>query len=431
MLRLFLFLLVLGVAALLGHGYYSQLFPQEKEYITEKVSRIDVVEQVAVSGAAEPLDRRVVQADIPQGAVVEKIYVDYNSPVKKDQVLAELADDDQRILYEQAKIGVETAEATKRAAEAGLDTARSALAGAKAKEEATQQTKKRVNESDQELLSKEAKTNADLSVKGAQAAVAAAEAQILQTTAMATSAQKGIENAKRVLRRAELQLEKTKLKSPMDGFVYNMDIHVGDNVGRPKLVMMPDGGSGAPFEIAAPLDNMQAVVKLSEADYSRVRVKQPVTFSVEAYPEEKFTGEVTQIRNAPTSDRTATTYPTVIRFKNRKDKNGEWMVRPRATVSADIRIRTEPKALVVPNAALLYAPSAKQTDPLPTLGEGEAIVWIHLGHGRLAPRKIKKGITDGVHTQVLDGDVKEGDPLVTAEPAKNGGNGFQGLPLGG
>src|SRR5215207_9731025 len=97
MLRLLLFLLVVGVVALLGHGYYNQLFPKEKEYFTEKVVKMDVVEQVAVSGAAEPLERRPVQVDMPQGAVVEEIYVDYNTPVKKDQPLAKLVGDEQRI----------------------------------------------------------------------------------------------------------------------------------------------------------------------------------------------------------------------------------------------------------------------------------------------------------------------------------------------
>src|SRR5687767_9199882 len=98
MLRVLLFLLILGVAGLLGFGYYNQLFPKEREYITEKVIRTDIVEQVAASGAAEPLERRTVQADVPQGAVVEAIFVDYNAPVKKGQVLAKLASDDQKLL---------------------------------------------------------------------------------------------------------------------------------------------------------------------------------------------------------------------------------------------------------------------------------------------------------------------------------------------
>jgi HlyD family secretion protein len=430
MLRLLLVLLIVGVVALLGHGYYNQLFPQEKEYLAEKVVKTDVVEQVAVSGAAEPLERRIVQADIPQGAVVEEIFVDYNSPVKKDQILAKLADEEQRLALDRAKIGVDTAVAMKRAADAGLETARSAARGARAKEEAAQKSRSRVEETDPTIVSPDAKSNAELGVKATQAAVAAADAQILQTSATASSAEKAIENARKLLRLAELQIDKTRLKSPIDGFVYNMDIHVGDIVGRPKLVMM-DGGSGAPFEIASPPDVMQAVVKLSEADYSRVRVGQSVSFTVEAYPEEKFSGEVTQIRNAPTNDRTATTYPTVIRFKNRKDKHGEWMIRPRATVSADIRIREVKNTLVVPNAALLFAPSSKQAEQIPALAEGEGIVWLSLGHGRITPKKIKKGITNGVYTQILEGDLKEGDPLVTAEPAKNGSGGFQGLPLGG
>ena len=428
MLRLLIFLLVIGVVALLGHGYYNQLFPHEKEYFTEKVTRMDVVEQVAVSGAAEPLERRIVQADIPQGAVVEEIFVDYNTPVTKGQVLAKLADDEQKLQLDRARIAVATAVSGKKAADAGLETVKTAAQGARVKEEQAQRTKSRVESTDPTILASGAKSDADLGLKATQLAVAAAEAQILQTSAVANQAEKAIEAANRLLKLAELQVEKTKLKSPIDGYVFNMDVHVGDIVGRPKLVMME--GSGAPFEIASPPEEMQAVVKLSEADYSRVRVRQSVTFTVEAYPEEKFAGEVTQIRNAPTNDRTATTYPTVIRFKNRKDKNGEWMIRPRATVSADIRIREVPSTLVVPNAALLFAPSTKQTEPIPTLGEGEGIVWLSNGHGRMSPRKIKKGITNGAYTQILSGELKEGDPLITAEPAKNGGS-FQGLPLGG
>jgi HlyD family secretion protein len=428
MLRLLLFLLVVGVVGLLGHGYYNQLFPKEKEYFTEKVVKMDVVEQVAVSGAAEPLERRIVQADIPQGAVVEEVFVDYNSPVKKGQVLARLADDEQRVRYEQAKIAVDAAEAMKKAAEAGLQTAKSALTIAQAKEEDSRRTKANVNQLDEGVVSSDSRSRADLGVKGAVAGVAVAQGEIKRTIALSAQADQNIENAKRLLRLAEMQIEKTTLKSPIDGYVFNMDVHVGDIIGLPKFVMME--GSGAPFEIASPPEEMQAVVKLSEADYSRVRVGQKVTFTVEAYPEEKFTGEVTQIRNAPTNDRTATTYPTVIRFKNRKDKNGEWMIRPRATVSADIRIREEKNKLVVPNAALLFAPSTKQTEEIPALGEGEGIVWLSHGHGRMSPRKIKKGITNGSYTQILSGELKEGDPLITAEPAKNGG-GFQGLPLGG
>lgn len=427
MLRLFLFLLVLGVVGLLGYGYYNQLFPKEKEFITEKVIRADIVEQVAVSGAAEPLERRTVQADIPQGAVVESVLVDYNQTVKKGQPLARLVDDEQRLRFEQAKIGVTTAMAAKKAAEAGVQSAKGALRIAQAKEEAALKSKSRLQNTDDSLLSADNKSNVDIGVKGAQAGVAVAESEIQRLTSMGAQADQAIENANRLLRLAELQVEKTTLKSPIDGYVYSMDIHIGDIVGRPKLVMME--GGGAPFDIASPPDEMQAVVKLSEADYSRVRVGQSVSFTVEAYPEEKFKGEVTQIRNAPTNDRTATTYPTVIKFQNRKDKNGEWMIRPRATVSADIRIREVKNTLAVPNSALLFAPSGK-TDPIPSLGDGEGVVWISLGQGRLSPRKIKKGITNGVHTQIIDGELKDGDALVTAEPVKNG-SGFQGLPIGG
>ena len=429
MLRLLLFLLVLGVAGLLGYGYYNQLFPKEKEYITEKVVRTDIVEQVAVSGAAEPLERRTVQADVPQGAVVEEILVDYNAPVKKGQILARLANEDQKLRLEQAKIGVASALEMKRAAEAGLESLESARQIAEAKEELAKRSQARAQTVEEGTLPTDTKANLETNLKMARTAVTAARSEISRGKSLKAQAEQNIENANRLLRLAEMQIEKTSLKSPIDGYVYNKDINIGDIIGRPKLVMME--GGGAPFEIASPPDEMQAVVKLSEADYSRVRVGQGVTFTVEAYPEEKFTGAVTQIRNAPTSDRTATTYPTVIKFKNRRNKQGEWMIRPRATVSADIRIREEKNVLAVPNAALLFAPSTRQIEPIPPVGDGEGIVWVNLGNGRLSPRKIKKGITNGVYTQISDGDLKDGEALVTAEPVKNGNGGFQGLPIGG
>jgi HlyD family secretion protein len=428
MLRLLISLLFLGVLGLLGHGYYSQLFPKEHAYVTELVTRMDIIEKVAVSGFAEPIERRQVQPDIPQGAVVEEVYVDFNSVVTKDQPLARLSADESELQLERAKIGVTSARAAKSAAEAGLQSAISALGMARAKEESAVKAQNRLRSLDPTTVSSDNRTNADAAVKGSRAAVAAAESEIRRCEALISQADQGIENALKLFRLAELQVQKSVLKSPIDGFVINIDCHVGDIVGRPKLML--GEGSTAPFEIASPLDQMRAIVKLSEADYSRVRKGQAAVFTVEAYPNEKFTGAVEQIRNSFGGDRTAVTYPTVISFKNRKDENGEWMVRPRATVSADIQIREVKGVLAIPNAALLFAPTGKVSEEIPAIDEGEAIVWVRVDPKRISPRKIVKGITNGNVTQVIKGDIKEGDAVVIAEPVKPE-SGFQGLPIGG
>ncbi|HVJ79521.1 MAG TPA: efflux RND transporter periplasmic adaptor subunit [Planctomycetia bacterium] len=427
MLRLLLTLLFAGVVALVGYGYYLQRYPKTKQYLVDKVVRTDIVEQVAVTGAAEPLERRLVQPDLPQGATVEELLVDYNTEVKKGQVLARLAGEEQQIAYDRAKIAVDTARSMKTAAEAGLESARQALVGAQAKEESARKTRTRLD-SNPEAISNEVRDQSEIGLRGAKAMSLAAQSEIKRAESLNVQAEKGVENAQRLLRLAELQVKKTLVTSPIDGFVLNLDVRVGDIIGRPRLVLQPDAPA-APFELATPLDKMRAVVKLSEADYSRIKIGQKAIFTVEAYPDEKFTGTVTQIRNSPGGDRTATTYPTVIEFANRRDpKTNEWLVRPRATVSADIQVREVKGAVAVPNAALLFAPSRASPIEIPSLGDGEGVVWVKDPAGEPVPRKIKKGITNGNLTQILEGDVREGEAVITAEPVAES-NGFQGLPL--
>lgn len=428
MLRLLLGLLVVVVIGLLGHGYWSQLHPRETAYVTAKVVRADITEVVGVTGQAEPLQIRPVLPDIPQGALVEKVYVDYNDPVEADQGLADLSSDLQQIQVSMARVAKDSADLAAKAADSGVTSAQAALDVAKAKQGAEQKRLEGIKKLSEAVRPENQLEAAEQMIKAVDAGVNLAASELKRAKVGKEFAGTEKEKAKLSEKSADLQLRKTKLKSPIKGFVLNIDLKVGDIVGRPKMSLNPDGGAGG-IEIASPLDRMRGIVKVSEADLGRVRVGQTAIFSVDAFPEEKFPAKVTQIRNSPSGDRTGVTYPTVLEFDNRKGSDGQWLVRPRATVSADIEIRRVTNVLAVPNAALLFTPSEKGGEGIPQIEGGEAIVWVLGPNKRPQPRKIRKGITNGNLTEVVKGEgLHEGDIVITAEPTARE-SGFSGLNL--
>ena len=251
-------------------------------------------------------------------------------------------------------------------------------------------------------------------VRSAEAGVAQAKALVAQAEAQRLQAQNNAEVAKVAIELANLHLDKSELRSNMEGIVLDRDIRVGETVGRPKVSLTES--SPALFKIAAPLDRMRAIVKVSEADYSRVKLNQNATFTIDAYPDQLFDAKVIQIRNAPNSDRTAVSYATVLEFDNRRDADsGEWMVKPRSTVSADIEVRKAGDVLLVPNSALLYTPALFDRE-IPKVEGDQRLVWVLGATGEPEPKVISTGISDGIVTEVTGGPLKEGDEVITGEP---------------
>lgn len=491
-MRLLLSLLALVIVGIVGVGYYDRFRPAGAEFFTATVTRADITESVAVTGSAEPTDVHVVQSQVP--GMVQEVLVDYNEPVQKDQVLARLVSDIQRVQVMQAEAGL-------KASKAELDAAR-----------------------------REYETAAEMSKKDLipQSKVDSSLDQFRKAEAQFDAATSAVELAR-------LGLQKTALSSTLEGVVLNVNVRVGDTVGLPRVALM--GGNSALFEIAAPLDRMRAIVNVSEADYSRVKVGQSVTFTIDAYPAERFEAHVAQIRNAPTAGETAVSYGTVLEFDNRRDtieltqgpegvsfplklrtnatetavvgKNGPalelavasgpdsadplqaatevlthellgpptttpagepglrpdvptpslaigpasgssdyivtvrgvdqatlahrldrflpWMVKPRATISADIQIQKAQNVLAVRNSALLYTPS-NFDEEIPSVRDDERLVWIPGPDGRPAPRKVKIGITDGIITQIVEGNIREADEVITGEPLED--SSLLRLPIG-
>ncbi|MBX9655463.1 efflux RND transporter periplasmic adaptor subunit [bacterium] len=415
-MRFFLLVLIGLIGAIVGGSYLLQASPEKMRYYTAEVERRTIVESVAATGNAEPLEIFYVQCEIM--GIVDQIVATYNDAVEQGQVLAKISSEIQRVKLESALADLETAETGLKTAEAGIEAARLAEKQA----ELQLNTAKRFlndaqTQAQEELIPKTQVENRGDIVKQAEAGVEVARVHVKQAEAAYETAKSKRESANVGIRAANLELNKTELRSPAAGIILNVNCKIGDTVGRPRLSLSEP--SPALFEIARSLDKMRAVVRVNEVDYSRVKVGQSVQFTVDAYPDLKFEGKVVQIRNSATSDRTAVNYDTVIEFENKHDpSSNEWMIRPRATCRADILVRRVDDALAVPNDALLFSPPPGQEE-IPSVASGENLVWTVNASGKLIPHKVKIGVSDGFWTQIITGDLDVGQKVVTGQPASS------------
>ncbi len=300
---------------------------------------------------------------------IKTLYVDFNSPVKKGQIIAQ--------------IDPATFEAQVGQARANLFSAKANLE----KSEATVIDAKRTMERNKELVSKNLIAQSDFDTaetnyETAKASVGEAKAQIAQTEA--------------ALKFAETNLQYTRIISPVDGVVISRSVDVGQTVAAsfqtPTL-----------FTIAQDLTKMQVDTNVDEADIGNVKVGQDVDFTVDAYPEITFKGSVWQMRNAPIIVQNVVTYDVVI-----KVENPELKLKPGMTANVSIITSFKKDILKIPNAALRFMPSEKETEENVKKGLG---IWIiEKGEPKRIP--IVTGISDGNYTELVSGALKEGQEVI-------------------
>ena len=413
-MRLFLFLLFVTVAGLVGW----QFWPHQEviEYKTVKLKRGPLTEAVAVTANAEPRDIWYQNCELPAGIVAE-VRVDYNEEVTPGQVLATLESEAQKMALENAKRNLEFAKGqiamtVAKIAEAqhGIETAKSAHAYA------TQILERATGGQAKDVIPVVEREKASFGVEQSKLTIQNAQIKKQEAETAKAIAELAVKQAEGGVEAAELSLKKTVIRANRKGMIVNKNVKAGDIIGRPNI-SLTDAGSGAMFELAESFDRMRAVLKISEADLSRVQVGQAATFKVDAYLNEKFPAKVVQIRNSPTNDRTAVTYPCVLEFTNKKDAKGEWMIRPRLTLNVDIIIQEKTNVLLVPNAALIYLPSnSKEAIPQVNSEKNERLVWVVGPESKPVPRVIQSGITNGEVTEIVKSDLKEGDEVILSEP---------------
>lgn len=362
--------IILGVAVF----FFFRNKDNGLKYRTEKITKGVIETNVTATGAVNAVTTVLVGTQV--SGTIKNIYVDFNSPVKKGQLIALIDPSIFETQVEQARANLFSAKANLEKAEASLTDA------------------KRTFERNKQLFSKDLIARSDVDTaetnnETAKAQVSASKAQIAQTGA--------------ALKNSQANLGYTRILSPVDGVVISRNVDVGQTVAAsfqtPTL-----------FTIAQDLTKMQINTNVGEADIGSMKVGQDVEFTVDAYPDITFKGRVWQVRNAPITIQNVVTYDVVIKMDN-----PELKLKPGMTANVSVIVSIKKDVLKIPNAALRFKPSEKGTGtPAKGMGGYEkkgAGVWI-LENNKPKRIKVVTGISDGNHTEFVSGDIKVGDPTL-------------------
>jgi HlyD family secretion protein len=435
--------LVVIVVVVLWLTVFHKAAPVQSAFKMDAVSRGDIEALVVASGTLNPVD--LIDVGTQVSGRILKIYVDFNTPVKAGQLMAEL---DKAPYVSRLKQN-----------EANYKTAVAALDRAKTTEE---NSKRKYDRSlalfEKNLISFDEKD--------------AAETDYLNSKADVKSAIARVDQAKSQVDASQVDLNYCTITSPIDGVVIARKINVGQTVASSFTAPVL-------FQVANDLTKMQVETSIDEADIGKVKEGQAVRFQVDAYPNETFNGEVKQVRYSPTVTSNVVTYTAIVTVSNPDLK-----LRPGLTATASIVTGQAQNALKVPNAALRFtpdltadqmqavmkaafeemrakmggqgdpkAPATKEgdghvaaaarpagSDPAPArpagtsaangapAGMGQrqgtrnrqmARVWILDDQGQPKPVFVRTGVTDNSFTQILWGDLKEGENIITGSNATN------------
>src|SRR4051812_39992802 len=308
---------------------------EKAQYFTAAADHGDIRQVVEATGTINAVT--TVQVGSQVSGTIWKLMTDFNSHVKKGQLIAQIEPSLFQGQVLQARADLENAKANLAAAKANLEKAKSAAVQMKADYERTAGLVKEGVMSRQQFdLAKANAESADAQVNAGVAGVTQASAQVQQRQA--------------ALSVAETNLNHTNIYSPIDGTVTSRAIDVGQTVAASFQAPVL-------FTIAQDLTKMQVFAKTDESDIGQIRNGQKVTFRVDAFPRDTFTGEVTQVRMNPTTVQNVVTYDTVIDFAN-----PELKLFPGMTAYITIPVATAQSVLRVPNGALRYKPDLPQNE---------------------------------------------------------------------
>jgi HlyD family secretion protein len=419
MRKLLLLAAVLGIATAGGAWYWRRSSSSAVTYRTEGVTRGDLTPTISATGTVEPQEVVDVGAQVAGlissfGTDAKGKLIDYGSPVNAGTVLARIDDS----LY---AADATNAQATLEQSKAGVTRAEADLEQMRAKLEQAQSDWERA----QKLGPSDALSQSDfISYKAAfetaQANVAVSQAAILQAKATVTQSQAALDRAKQ-------NLDYCTITSPVSGIIIDRRVNIGETVvsslNAPSL-----------FLIAKDLRQIQVWVSVNEADIGSIHPNQPVTFTVDAYPGETFHGTVGKVRLNAAMTQNVVTYTVEV-----NTDNSDGRLLPYLTANVEFETAHEKDVLLVPNAALRWYPedvamvapdvreAAKnnQNDAhddaqserhhrTREVGATHGVAWYSDGN-YVRPIKLTLGASDGILTQVLAGDVHEGEALIEGE----------------
>lgn len=389
---------IILIAVIARFAWFNRATDDVVQYKTQPTERGDLTVIVSATGTLEPTNQ--VNVGIEVSGTIRTVAVDYNDTVKAGQVLARLDTTKLEDQLLQSKAALQAARAGLQQTRATLKNAASNLA--------------RLRHA-HELSGGRVPSQQDLD---------AAEAALAKARADVASAQANIEQKAAIVNANQTDLGKAVVRSPINGIVLVRAVDPGQTVAAsfqtPTL-----------FTLAEDLTQMELHVDVDEADVGKVQQGQTASFTVDAYPDRNFPSQVTQVRFGAQAVAGVVTYETVMTVDN-----ASLLLRPGMTATANIVVHTISDALLIPNAALRFAPSeAQQTAnnhggsllsqlmPRPPRSakkgrrneaagkEAQARVWT-LRDGQLQPVDIRIGATDGIKTVMTAGTIEPGTPLV-------------------
>ncbi len=331
------------------------------DYITAPVERRTITQIVEATGTIEPVNTVDIGSQV--SGMINDIYVDYNSEVKKGQLLAQ--------------IDTSLFEAQLNQSKANIDNAKATLMKNKAVLEYDTKTYNRYkNLYARNLVSKNDLDSAESAYKSDLAQVAAAKASIMQAQANYNT--------------AAANMRYTKIISPVDGIVISKEVEVGQTVAAsfqtPTL-----------FTVAEDLTKMRIETSVSEADIGKVKEGQEVEYTLDGYPDSIFTGVVTQVRLSPTTESNVVTYTVIIEVENEESK-----LMPGMTANVSIITDKKENILTVPNQALKFT-TVDNKQKYDQKG-----IWIKQKN-KPTRVSIETGVSDDSYTEIISDKVKDGD----------------------
>jgi HlyD family secretion protein len=400
---------------LLAGIYYYRTRSNAPKYITTALKRGDIHAAFQATGTINPLTTVPVGSYV--SGTVQYIFADFNTRVQNGQVLAQL---DPAIYEAQvitARGNLQNAKANLVTLQANVAVDQANLAKTQANVKYQQATAKRSQDlfasgivsSDANELIQSMLGQAVADVNSAAAALEQAKAQLAQAGSLVTA----MEGA---LRQAETNLKYTTIVSPIDGTVVARSIDVGQSVAA--SLQAPNV-----FTIAQDLKRMQVYAKTDESDTGSIQVSTVVSFQVDAFPTEQFHGRVSAVRLNAYSVQNVVTYDTIIDFENPDEK-----LRPGETAYVTIPTGNAMNVILIPNTALTFTPDMTRPqlqalykqyniprEASTTHLGGWQVVWKLGPDKNPVPLAVQCGITDFNNTQLLKGDLREEDVLITGQ----------------
>ncbi|WP_245447029.1 efflux RND transporter periplasmic adaptor subunit [Methylobacterium sp. 17Sr1-1] len=419
--------------------------PEPAPFITTAIQRGPLEQIVTATGALQPVD--TVEVGSQLAGQIADLFVDFNDRVHKGDPLARI---DQRSFIsrvEQARASLEMAAASVRVQQARLERARIDLDNAKgnravlaarlenaqvmleaAKRNVDRKTMLRSREATSVATLEEAQT--DLASRKAQLretvsllelnafAVDAAAADLRRLEAELIQAKAAVPLQEASLRAAQIELDRTTIRSPIDGVIVGRFVSAGQTLAAGLEARTA-------FNVARNLGEMEIHARVDETDIGRVAPRQRASFTVDAYPGRRFEASVRQVRKAPQSNQGVVTYTVVLTTDNR-----EGLLLPGMTALARLTVHREDDVLKLPLAALRFRPARAVPEGRTEPGTREQAVWVQDPAGALRPVAVTTGASSADQVVLRGGALQEGDRVVVgqadaSEPAR-----FLGIRLG-